>query len=716
MAAGVEANGSSDSGSSGKQKLKLSLKLPSTVKEEKRKSPQPTVKKLTLKFGSAKGPTVSSASSRPDAGDERSQVSPETIVSDFSDVSSSGDEAGGVDLEQTLNRPAAFSIENNAVDDEETVDVDGDESTQMTEQQSAQNFNDEQSAAVNNAPSKRMSGKRCKYLKNVAENLLNSFVKKDSYGFFLSPVDIKYVPDYLTVIKQPMDFSTIRSKVEHNSYRKLHEFKSDVYLVFSNAKTYNAPNTVFYKTAHKIQEYADKAFQRIEDNVTIVEEEARPTAISNVSLELQTQSEYKGKKKKYRKRTKFGKYICEDGSLDPNSFESLVPLQLPNIDFPFTAACRKSMEQCHDPNYEPSELELLRWYPAFSYVDFAAFRTLQLPIHSNQVLTNENVAEVGVKSEPLGPATLKFAQQVYGEDRTLAYIESLKYFKRDLADTDLVSQIIDKKISQLTYGADALVDNTIRVLENNDVLPVCSPEYAHLTNGIDVKTEVANAQQRKIKELAIKTAANFNQSDFAVLSQVIQTLSESKPATLATEPVKGVSHGVDLLSKTNILLEKFFKRTDSSEPYTEQEISELKHLQVLLQSLAEFCTKPNNSKKVVNQQPVQQQPRPSPNIAAQYMANLQMQRPVLPVAKYPLPPAMQMSQYPFNMVNSLPPQQVLQYQMSAGRQLTPAEIAALQANFIRQNGGGGNPATDPQLLRQMAPVRPQPPNTFKPPN
>ena len=53
-------------------------------------------------------------------------------------------------------------------------------------------------------------------------NLIN---RKDAYGFFLEPVDTEMVTDYLTIIKQPMDFGTMRRKVAKNEYQTMDLFK-----------------------------------------------------------------------------------------------------------------------------------------------------------------------------------------------------------------------------------------------------------------------------------------------------------------------------------------------------------------------------------------------------------------------------------------------------------------------------------------------------------
>ncbi|KAG9355751.1 hypothetical protein JZ751_000589 [Albula glossodonta] len=56
---------------------------------------------------------------------------------------------------------------------------------------------------------------------------------------FTKPVDIQEVPDYLSVIKQPMDLSTVLTKIDLHNYVTVKEFIQDVDLIWQNALEYN---------------------------------------------------------------------------------------------------------------------------------------------------------------------------------------------------------------------------------------------------------------------------------------------------------------------------------------------------------------------------------------------------------------------------------------------------------------------------------------------
>lgn len=62
------------------------------------------------------------------------------------------------------------------------------------------------------------------------------------------------VPDYLDHIKHPMDFSTMRKRVEAQGYRNLDEFEDDFNLIVSNCMKYNSKDTIFYRAALRLRD------------------------------------------------------------------------------------------------------------------------------------------------------------------------------------------------------------------------------------------------------------------------------------------------------------------------------------------------------------------------------------------------------------------------------------------------------------------------------
>eukprot|EP00245_Coleochaete_scutata_P001947 TRINITY_DN1244_c0_g1_i1.p1 TRINITY_DN1244_c0_g1~~TRINITY_DN1244_c0_g1_i1.p1 ORF type:complete len:945 (-),score=283.96 TRINITY_DN1244_c0_g1_i1:665-3499(-) len=77
---------------------------------------------------------------------------------------------------------------------------------------------------------------------------------------FNEPVDpVKLnIPDYFKVIKDPMDFRTIKERLELNHYTGPEEFESDMRLVFSNCFLFNQRESDVYKMGEVMQ----KLFER----------------------------------------------------------------------------------------------------------------------------------------------------------------------------------------------------------------------------------------------------------------------------------------------------------------------------------------------------------------------------------------------------------------------------------------------------------------------
>merc|ERR1719336_164651 len=77
--------------------------------------------------------------------------------------------------------------------------------------------------------------------------------KKDVNNFFANPVSDTLAPGYSTIIKEPMDFSTMRMLLEEGKFTSLNQFRSSFDLICNNCMTYNGPETVFFKSAKLLQ-------------------------------------------------------------------------------------------------------------------------------------------------------------------------------------------------------------------------------------------------------------------------------------------------------------------------------------------------------------------------------------------------------------------------------------------------------------------------------
>ncbi|XP_011504355.1 PREDICTED: bromodomain adjacent to zinc finger domain protein 1A isoform X2 [Ceratosolen solmsi marchali] len=88
---------------------------------------------------------------------------------------------------------------------------------------------------------------------------------RDSWPF-LSPVTKDEVPDYYDYISEPMDFGTIKKKLEHDNYRTIQTFYSDCLLVFDNCQTYNTEHSAVYKAGMRLLKFFEKRCKELNLN------------------------------------------------------------------------------------------------------------------------------------------------------------------------------------------------------------------------------------------------------------------------------------------------------------------------------------------------------------------------------------------------------------------------------------------------------------------
>ncbi|OBZ67017.1 Histone acetyltransferase GCN5 [Grifola frondosa] len=89
----------------------------------------------------------------------------------------------------------------------------------------------------------------------IMKKLLSDLQGHASAWAFLTPVNGEEVTDYYEVIKNPMDFGTMEHKLETNQYSSLDAFVADAQLVFDNCRIYNPEETIYYKSATKLEKF-----------------------------------------------------------------------------------------------------------------------------------------------------------------------------------------------------------------------------------------------------------------------------------------------------------------------------------------------------------------------------------------------------------------------------------------------------------------------------
>ncbi|XP_054837353.1 bromodomain and PHD finger-containing protein 3 isoform X4 [Eublepharis macularius] len=83
---------------------------------------------------------------------------------------------------------------------------------------------------------------------------LDLLQEKDPAQIFAEPVNLSEVPDYLEFISKPMDFSTMRQKLNYYQYRTLEEFEEDFNLIVTNCMRYNSKDTIFHRAAVRLRD------------------------------------------------------------------------------------------------------------------------------------------------------------------------------------------------------------------------------------------------------------------------------------------------------------------------------------------------------------------------------------------------------------------------------------------------------------------------------
>uniref|UniRef100_A0A0R3RS75 Protein Jade-1 n=1 Tax=Elaeophora elaphi TaxID=1147741 RepID=A0A0R3RS75_9BILA len=106
-----------------------------------------------------------------------------------------------------------------------------------------------------------------KPLNAIMSEVIEKIASKDYSDVFAKPVTEKEVPGYSTVIKNPMDLSTMRKKLTKGDYKNLSHLKSDFTLMMNNCSTFNRHNEFFWKYGHRLHRIGLKYFRAAEKDV-----------------------------------------------------------------------------------------------------------------------------------------------------------------------------------------------------------------------------------------------------------------------------------------------------------------------------------------------------------------------------------------------------------------------------------------------------------------
>lgn len=84
--------------------------------------------------------------------------------------------------------------------------------------------------------------------------IINCLYESNDSMDFREPVDWKGMglTDYLNIVTNPMDLSTISKKFKEDKYTKVEEVLDDIQLIWDNCKTYNPDNSWIHSIAEKL--------------------------------------------------------------------------------------------------------------------------------------------------------------------------------------------------------------------------------------------------------------------------------------------------------------------------------------------------------------------------------------------------------------------------------------------------------------------------------
>lgn len=95
---------------------------------------------------------------------------------------------------------------------------------------------------------------------NFLKTILTKYICRYKTAMpFMHPVDSVHlkIPHYYLVIRQPMDLSTVKNRINFLWYNSAEECISDIRLIFSNCYQFNSPTDYVYKAGKKLEEYLD---------------------------------------------------------------------------------------------------------------------------------------------------------------------------------------------------------------------------------------------------------------------------------------------------------------------------------------------------------------------------------------------------------------------------------------------------------------------------
>lgn len=98
----------------------------------------------------------------------------------------------------------------------------------------------------------------------VLDSIVNGKLKSLPEAWpFLKPVNKKFVKDYYSIVKKPMDLETVAKKIKNHKYHDRTEFLSDIELILVNSIAYNGQESQFTEKAKALVQICAETLEEV---------------------------------------------------------------------------------------------------------------------------------------------------------------------------------------------------------------------------------------------------------------------------------------------------------------------------------------------------------------------------------------------------------------------------------------------------------------------
>lgn len=105
-----------------------------------------------------------------------------------------------------------------------------------------------------------------KFCLEIIKELLSKKHRDYAWPFY-EPVSTQQYPDYLAIVKKPIDLSTIKTKIETGQYKTVKPFVKDMRLMITNCLRYNKPEAPVIEQARKVRDFFEYRWARIPEEL-----------------------------------------------------------------------------------------------------------------------------------------------------------------------------------------------------------------------------------------------------------------------------------------------------------------------------------------------------------------------------------------------------------------------------------------------------------------